>query len=300
VSAATSPEVIFSTVKEVWQQDIQALHRVRERYIRNQTALVNEIRGLLMEYGFIIAQGIDNARKQVPVIISDEKNSLTPILRSTMRDLHFELLRLTESIEKVDKQLMAIFKGDKSCQRIGMVEGIGVITATAIIGSIPPVGMFKNGRQFAAWLGLTPGHVQTGGSNSKPIMLGITKKGDTYLRKLLIQGSMSVAIKAKNFKVENPSEKPDKLQIDTNSLTKSENESVSAMYRRRKKPTLKCLSKKKSSESRLLWMKKLIENKCIQKASVALANRNARVIWALLKSNQHYDSTRGEGKCDAA
>lgn len=303
VSAATSPEMIFGAVKEVWQQDIQSLHRIRERHIKNQTALVNEMRGLLMEYGITITQGINHVRGCVPEIIRDSSNNLTPLLRSAVADLHCELLSVTDHIERIDKQLLQIFRKHDACQRIAGVEGIGVITATAIIGSVPPAHKFKNGRQFAAWLGLTPRHVQTGGKDSKPIMLGITKQGDSYLRKLLVQGAMCIVAQAKNLK-DKPAVPIEVIENEAVQDPAMKSSSIKASgpapCRKRKKPTIKKMARKEKSLSRLKWLQRLVEDKGMQKAAVAFANRNARVIWALLKTGQNYDVKRDGGLCNAA
>jgi transposase len=289
VRAAKCPEIEFVPVKEVWQQDLQSLHRVRERHIKNQTALVNEMRGLLMEYGFVIPKGINHVRSRVPALIQDRDNDLTSIIRSVIGDLHSELLTITDSIERIDKQLEEVFKANETCQRIEAIEGVGVITATAIIAACANPHLFRNGRQFSAWLGLTPGHTQSGGKNGKIIMLGITKKGDSYIRKLLVQGALSVAIRAQHLKPETP------IPISTEASVPSTSKKVDkkkpeAPFRARKK--LLSHQAKPKEQNRLLWFKRLIDEKGKQKAAVAFANRNARVIWALLKSGESYDLTR--------
>lgn len=294
VQAGTCVGMEFVGIKEVWQQDILSLHRIRTRQITNQTALVNEMRGLLMEYGFTIPQGINNVRARVPTLIQDQKNALSPMLRSAIGDMHAELLTAADNIERLDKQLENIFKTNEVCQRLAMVEGVGPITATAIYASCPDPSLFKNGRQFAAWLGLTPGHTQTGGKESKAIMLGITKRGDSYLRSLLVQGGMASARVAKkkntapNATVSTPQE-----ETMANSSEKLVTKTALSPARKRKK--LSVSQQKPKSASRLEWLKRLIDEKGMQKAAVAMANRNARVLWALMKTGKNYDSQKGGG-----
>ena len=285
VLASMSPGVNFVPIKDIWQQDILSLHRIRERHIKNQTALVNEMRGLLLEYGVTIPVGINNVRSLVPQIIGDEANRLSSMLRSAIADLHAELLTVTDNIERIDKQLNGIYRSNDVCKRLAQVEGVGALTATAIYASCPDPSLFKNGRQFAAWLGLIPGHTQTGGRDSKPIMLGITKRGDGYLRKLLVQGAMSVAKTAKKAKAE-----PTPKTIEP-SAPKPQSQAGSPPTRTRKK--LKVAQTKRKSASRMAWLGGLIEEKGMQKAAVAMANRNARVLWAMLKTGASYNPTMG-------
>jgi transposase len=140
----------------------------------------------LLEYGVAIPIGITHVRSRLPGILTSDNDELSPLIKRLLLDLQDELLSTMKRIEKCDKELAASLKRSETCQRIAKVEGIGVITATAICASCPDPALFKNGRQFAAWLGLVPGHTQTDGKDSKPIMLGITKKGDKYLRKLSV------------------------------------------------------------------------------------------------------------------
>lgn len=294
VRASLCTGIEFVQIKELWQQDIQSLHRIRARHTKNQTSLTNEMRGLLAEYGISIAEGIHHARAAVPVILQDRSNQLTPMIRGAMADLHHELLNITESLNRLDKQLEEIAKTNDVCQRLSGIPGIGVISATAVIAACPDPSLFKNGRQFAAWLGLTPGHKQTGGKDSKPIMLGITKRGDPYIRTLLVQGGMSLAASVK--KRENkqakmlaqglasaPKDEPAQPQQATKYAKGT------APYKRRHDATLKQKQKKVLSENRELWIKRLLNEKGYQKTAVACANRNARIIWALLKTGASYN-----------
>jgi transposase len=287
VRAADVVEMQFVAIKEPLQQDIQSLHRIRDRHIKNQTALANEIRGLLMEYGIVFPQGIEHVRAGLPAVLQQKDNELAAIIRGALADLHSELLSMTEYIERIDRDIKQIFLKNESCQKIAQVEGVGVITATAIVGTCPGPEMFKNGRKFAASLGLTPGHIQTGGKDSKPIMLGITKKGNPYVRKLLVQGAMSVIAQlGKTKKLDMREGKV--LPISDANKAHPTGKTRLAPYRARKKLYLRNEAKKKNEE-RMAWLGRLVEEKGVQKAAVALAHRNARVIWALLKTGENYD-----------
>lgn len=289
VRSAMCHGIEFVVVKELWQQDIQSLHRIRARHTKNQTSVVNEMRGLLAEYGIAIAEGIYYVRTTVPVILQDHDNQLTPMIRGAIADLHHELLNITESLNRLDKQLEDIAKTNDSCQRLNAIPGIGVISATAVIAACADPSLFKNGRQFAAWLGLTPGHRQTGGKDSKPIMLGITKKGDPYIRSLLVQGGMSlvasVARRAKKPQLE------EKVAVESSPDPIIKPRGGVAPHKRRYDPKVKLRGKKALSESREAWIKRLLDEKGYQKAAVACANRNARIIWALLKNGAAFNGT---------
>src|ERR671918_751782 len=155
--AVTRPTMRFVPIKDIDQQDIQALHRVRERLIGARTALINEVHGLMQEYGIVLPTGVSKFRQAVVEKLETEKEQL-----ETLAKLHPE------------------------CQRLMTIPGIGPITATALIAAVGDMGVFKNGRQFAAWLGLVPKQHSTGGQTH---LLGISKRGDSYLRKLLIHGA---------------------------------------------------------------------------------------------------------------
>lgn len=287
--AFLSPGMEFVQIKEIWQQDIQALHRIRERHIKNQTALVNEMRGLLLEYGLVIKQGINHARSAIPMIVQDRTNCLSPVLREEVAILYDELLTITGKIEELDLKLAGIAKEDARCQRLMKIDGIGVITATALVAACGDPRAFKNGRQFSAWLGLVPGHTQTGGKHSKPIMLGITKRGDSYLRSLLVQGGISIvrAVKAQ--------EKKEALQISSSSKPESSPKAEAQLKKQTEKAEGPCkkrskasVKKGKGSEERRNWLRRIIHEKGTQKAAVAFANKNARIVWALLVGGEEY------------
>lgn len=193
--AVGRPNMRFVGIKADWQQDIQALHRVRSRLMQTRTALANQIRGLLMEYGLVIPKQIAQIRKGLPLILGDAENELSDQTRALFAELYEELQDLDRRITRQDKQLLAIHKASEVCQRLGEVEGIGPLTATAFVSALGDAKMFKRGRDCSAWLGLVPRQFSSGG---KTILGSISKRGDRYLRTNLIHGARSVISKAGN------------------------------------------------------------------------------------------------------
>jgi transposase len=236
--AVTRPTMRFVPIKRVEQQDLQALHRVRERLIKARTALVNEIRGLLSEYGMIVPQGITKFRRLIVPTLEAGQAQLTPCSRELFRQLYEEFLALDQRLASYDEQLTAIGQAHPECQRLQTIPGIGPVTATALIAAIGDATQFKNGRQLAAWLGLVPREHSTGG---KPRLLGISKRGDVYLRTLLVHGARTIL-----------------RWVDT------------------------------KSDDRSRWLRALIARRGKNRAAVAFANKNARIVWALLVYQQEY------------
>jgi transposase len=237
--AATRPNMRFVSIKQTWQQDIQSIHRVRERLVKNKTALSNEVRGLLHEYGIIIAKGHSIIKTKLYLIIEDAENQLSDLMRKLLKDLYTELLEITEKIEKYDEELEQISKANVLCQKIEKIPGVGPKTSTAIIAQIGNnMSSFKNGRQFAAYLGLVPKQFSSGG---KTKLLGISKRGDKTIRKLLVHGARTV--------IQYSPTKKDKLSQ---------------------------------------WAYKKKVERGYNKACVAVANKNARIIWALINNNTEY------------
>lgn len=236
--AVSRPRMRFVALKTVWDQEIQSLHRVRERYVKAKTATRNEIRGLLMEYGIVLAKGISPLKRELPILLEDQSNELTPGMREIIKDLLEELRDLEIKVKNYDRKLHGVYLADERCQRITEIEGVGVITATAVVAACGFGRGFKNGRQFSAWLGLVPRQNSSGG---KERLLGISKRGNNYLRKLLVHGARSV---------------------------------------------LKVSPGRSDYRSRWIEQKKL--ERGWNKACVALANKNARIIWALLAKGETY------------
>jgi transposase len=187
--AVARPRMRGVPVKSVAQQDIQALHRIRERQIKARTALINQIRGLLMEYGIVIPQRASQVRHKLPFVLEDAENGLTITAREWLQALAEELQALDQRVAATDHRIEQVFEGDEACQRLAQLGGIGPLTATALVAAVGDATGFKNGRQFAAWLGLVPRQHSTGGTTT---LLGITKGGNRYLRMLLIHGARAV------------------------------------------------------------------------------------------------------------
>ncbi len=191
--AVGRPQMRFVPAKSVEQQDIQSLHRVRSRLVSSRTQLANQIRGLLAEYGIVLPEHVSQLRRGLPLILEDATNELAAFGRRMFASLYDELLSLEQKIRAIDGQIWAVYQASESCRRIAAVEGIGPLIATALVAAISDGKTFKNGRRFAAWLGLVPRQHSSGG---KARLLGISKRGDAYLRTLLIHGARSVVYRA--------------------------------------------------------------------------------------------------------
>lgn len=236
--AVQRPAMRFVPAKGVEQQDLQSLHRIRSQAVARRTALANQIRGLLMEYGLIIPKGISYVRKEIPQILEDAENELTPLFRELLSELYDEMVHLDERIKKLECKLETICAQNEECQRLLTIPGIGLLSATAMIAAVGDISVFKNGRELAAWLGLVPRQHSTGG---KPTLLGISKRGDCYLRTLLIHGGRTVVRVA------------DKYQ-----------------------------------DRRNQWISNLDKRRGKNISAVAVANKNARIAWALLSNKSTY------------
>ena len=235
--AVARPNMRFVPVKTVAQQDIQAVHRIRERRVKERTALLNQIRGLLAEYGLIIPLKRNAVRQALPRILEDADNGLTVLAREFVADLYEELRMLCVSVDKYDAKIERLFRANPVCQRLAKVEGVGPVTATALVAA-GDARAFQNGRQMAAWLGLVPRQYGSGGKN---VLAGISKRGDTYLRTLLIHGARAAVAAAK-----------------------------------------------RKDDPRSRWINALAARRGANIAAVALANKNARVLWALMARGEEY------------
>jgi transposase len=186
--AVPRPTMRLVPVKAVDQQDLQALHRVRERLMKARTALINETRGLLHAYGIIVPQGAATFRTHVQEKVATEETKLTAHSRALFQQLLEELAALDARIATYDAQWAQVAQAHPVCQRLMTIPGLGELTATALVAAVSDATQCKNGRQCAAWLGLVPRQHSTGG---KPRLLGISKHGDRYLRTLLVHGARS-------------------------------------------------------------------------------------------------------------
>ncbi len=225
----------FVPPKTIQAQDLQSLHRARKRLVQNVTGLINEVRGLLMEYGIVMPAKVSNFNKQLPLFLESE--SLTESFKKTLQELYEEYLYLKSKIKIYDQRLGQEYEAREICRNLGSIKGIGTITATALATVDPHV--FKNGRQFAAWLGLTPRQFSTGG---KDRLLGISKRGDRYLRQLLIHG-------ARVF-----------LHWST-----------------------------KNKDQLSVWARELKARRGHNKACVGVANKLARIAWAIMTNNRVFE-----------
>ena len=236
--AVSRPSMRFVPVKSVEQQAVLTVHRSRTLLIAERTALINHIRGLLTEFGIVLPQGATKVRQELPWILEDAENGLPDLAREVIADSYTRLRQLDERIHEYDQRIERIARNDVLVQRVMQVEGIGPVTATALVATVGEAKVFDSGRQFAAWLGLTPRQHSSGGKNR----LGrISKRGDAYLRTLLIHGGRSVLLQA---------------------------------------------SKRQDAKSR--WVTALKQRSHHNVAAVALAAKNARVIWALLARGEEY------------
>lgn len=238
--AVSRPNMRFVPHKSIAQQDLQSFHRVRDLLIKSRTALANQIRGLLGEYGIVIPQGLRYVNKQLPEILEDKPEKLSEDGVWMFGQLQNQLKQLQEHIEAIEGKIKSVFDASEVCQKLDQIKGIGVLSATAIISAVGNAREFKNGRQFAAWLGLVPKQNSSGG---KTRLLGITKQGNSYLRRLLVHGARS------------------------------------ALY---------WAMKGSSPLSR--WLTDLKNRVGTNRAVVALANKNARIAWALLAKGTPFNA----------
>lgn len=187
--AAQRPNMRFVPIKSVEQQDVQNFHRQRERIKKERNALVNQVRGLLAEYGIVINKGVAAVRRDLPRILEDAENGLNALSRELFAELQDELHALDERFVRCDHRIKSMNQGNAVCQRLDGILGIGPITASATYAAVGDGKEFKNGRHYSAWLGLVPGQHSSGG---KPVLLGISKRGNRYLRTLYIHGARAV------------------------------------------------------------------------------------------------------------
>jgi len=236
--AVGRPTMRFVPIKTGEQQAVLSLHRARQSFVKARTAQANQIRGLLCEYGIVIAQGIGHIAKRLPEILEDGEHDLPGQFRVLLQRLGEHLKELDRQACELELQIQLWHKENEASRKLAAIPGIGPITASALVASIGDARDFENGRQLAAWLGLIPRQHSTGG---KPTLLGISKRGDTYLRTLLIHGARAVTRVAER--------------------------------------------KAGHAES---WLARLMARRNKNVAAVALANKNARIVWALLAQARTY------------
>jgi transposase len=216
--AVSRPHMRFVPVKTREQQDIQALHRIRSELVHQRTAKVNQIRGLLGEYGLIVAQGVAALRRQLPILLADGDNGLQAAFRGLLNGLREDLVYLDERVSQLDTSIQQIARDNASTRRLQQLRGIGPITATALIAALGDARQFKCGRDASAWVGLVPSQHSSGGKDK---LLGISKRGDTYLRTLLIHGARAV--------VKTTKDKQDPLSCWVQRLCERRNKNIAAV-----------------------------------------------------------------------
>lgn len=239
-AAARDPEMRFCEIKTEAQQDMQSIHRIRSLLIQQRTALANQIRGLLAEYGIAIPQGTSQIRRKLPEILSINPGDMGGLMLGCLMELHERFSYLDQKIAAYDKKIAFLFENNEACHRLEKIPGIGVLGATILASILGNGAAFKNGRHFAAFLGLTPKQHSSGG---KERLLGISKGGDTYTRTLLIHGARSVLLHVNN-----------------------------------------------KNDKQSMWIKNLMARAGYNKTAVALANKIARIAWAIIKEGDNYNA----------
>ena len=236
--AMSRPHMRFVAVKTVEQQDIQAVHRIRAGLLSQRTAKANQVRGLVAEYGLVAPQQLASLRAAIPDWLEDAGNGLSSRFRRLLSDLSGDLKYLDQRITALDQEITTLARQDPVAKRLQQLRGVGPLIATALVAAVGNAEQFKNGRQMAASLGLTPGQHSSGG---KERLLGITKRGDVYLRTLLIHGARSAIYAARH--------KDDRLSQ---------------------------------------WVTGLAIRRHPNVAATALANKTARIAWAMLRRGTDY------------
>lgn len=187
--AAQRPDMRFVAHKDITQQDIQSIHRARSLIVSQRTAMSNQIRGLLAEYGIVVPRSLSILNKRIPELLDYTCTELTPLFKEMLSHIFDNLKQLENKLAIFNKKIEEIAKNEERCRRLMTIPGIGAIVATALVATLGDGRAFKNGREASAFLGLVPRQHSTGG---RSMLLGISKRGDKYLRALLIQGARSV------------------------------------------------------------------------------------------------------------
>lgn len=235
--AVARPNMRFVPIKNVEQQAVLSLHRVRQGFVRERTAQANQIRGLLSEFGLVIPQGISHIAERVPELLEDASNELPGSFRLLVQRLLDHLKELARQAAEIEAQIQAWHRQSELSRKLEKIPGIGPITASALVATMGDAKNFENGRQVAAWLGLVPRQHSSGGKSN---LLGMSKRGDCYLRTLLIHGARSVIL----------------------------------------------ATKRKAEQAG--WLHELLQRRNHNVAAVALANKNARTVWALLAHDREF------------
>jgi transposase len=238
--AMSRPSMRFVPIKSVAQQDALAVHRIRAEIVCQRTAKVNQARGLLAEYGVVLAKSVGTIRRALPILIEDVEGQLSAQFKALLEGLRSDLSALDKRIEELDELIVRHVQEDPAAKRLLQIPGIGPMSASALVASVGDASAFKRGRDMAAWLGLVPRQHSSGERRN---LLGISKRGDKYLRCLLVHGARAAHRVAAN-----------------------------------------------KDDGRSRWVTALSSRTHSNVAVVALANKNARIAWALLTTNKDYDA----------
>jgi len=236
--AVTKQNMSFAQIKTQDQLDWQAMHRVRDRLVQRRTALINEIRGFLLERGIVFAAQPIHLRKNLPAVIEDAEQNLSPRLRWLLHRLWQEWKQIDSDVQVITDEIERISNEDARCQQLRQIPGFGPLVSTATVAAIGNGAAFRRGRDFAAWVGVVPRQYSTGG---KARLYGISKRGNIYLRRMLIHGARAVLFRIKH---------------DTGGLGQ--------------------------------WVHRLAQRAPHNKVVVAIANKLARIAWAVLSSGKDY------------
>lgn len=188
-TAVQQPGACLVAIKQADQQAILSLHRIRAQLLKFRIMQSNSLRGLLYEFGIVLPEGYTQLSKAVPEAFADAEHRVPSMLLDSLRDQWARVIQLDEEIRKIELRLKQCLRESPDCQKIAEIPGIGLLTATAAVASLGDATTFHSGRQFAAWLGLVPRQTGTGG---RVRQLGLSKRGDTYLRTLLMHGARSI------------------------------------------------------------------------------------------------------------
>jgi transposase len=239
VEAASRPSMRYVSPKSMEQQDLQSLLRLREACVGMRTKISNQLRGLLAEYGLVMPQGISYLRTELPILFDrGTQNELSNQFKELLESQYHFFLELEKQIAFYEKKLKLIAKTNITCRQLQKIEGVGPIGAIAVLALVGNPHDFKNGRHFSAFLGLVPRQSSSGGRQR---LLGISKRGDTYVRTTLIHGARSIVLYAGN-----------------------------------------------KTDPRDRWINALRARAGFNRTCVAVANKNARIILAMLKSKEEY------------
>jgi transposase len=236
--AVQRPTMRFVAVRSTEQVDMQAIHRIREQSISERTAVINQIRAFLVEYGVTIPVGRSSLLRRLPEVLEDADNGVSSAMRALLNQLQIRLRRIQEEVDELTKQIEIIASSDPQCLQLRTIPGIGPLVATALVAAVGNASQFRRSRDMAAWIGLVPRQHSTGGRSR---LLGISKRGNRYLRRILIHGARSV--------IHNVDRRPHRFGV---------------------------------------WLTQLEQRAHSNVVAVGLANKIARIAWAVLRRSEPY------------